>query len=84
MRLALAIALALFVAGCEAGGMLDGFGPVCKALGANADPKKPGPIRYTTQNKKSLRYAGPALAPDLKTRNLTGEDLRCPNFKKAR
>lgn len=75
--------IAVVLAGCATGGSLDSFKPVCKALGANADPKKQGPIRYNSFDPKSRRYAGPDLAPDLKTRNDVGQNLNCPEFKRS-
>lgn len=47
--------------------------PVCEAL--------VGPIHYNSSNKRSLRYAGKDLAPDLAVRNRVGENLHCPAYK---
>lgn len=47
--------------------------PVCSAL--------IGPIKYNSQKPTSPRFAGKALAPDLKQRNQVGEKLRCPAYR---
>lgn len=47
--------------------------PVCSAL--------IGPIKYNSQKPNSKRFAGPALAPDLKQRNQVGEKLHCPQYR---
>lgn len=46
--------------------------PVCTAL--------IGPIKYNTQKRTSLRFAGPKLAPDLKQRNQVGQNLGCKQY----
>ena len=63
--------LALALAGCETTGSTPKA--VCSAL--------VGPILYNSQNAKSQRYAGPALAPDLAVRNRVGVNLRCPAYR---
>lgn len=40
-----------------------------------------GPIRYTSANAQSPRFAGEALAPDLAVRNRVGVNLGCRAFK---
>lgn len=39
------------------------------------------PIKYNSQNTKSQRYAGPALAPDLAQHNRVGMNLACPAYR---
>lgn len=46
--------------------------PICDAL--------IGPIRYSSTNKASRRYAAPDLAPELKERNQVGVQLHCPQY----
>jgi len=66
--------VALALAGCvTTQGAVTTPTPVCNAL--------VGPIKYSSQNKKSLRYAGPKLAPDLAVRNRVGVNLRCPAYR---
>lgn len=65
--------LAVILGGCAAPGATESLKPVCAAL--------VGPIHYTSHNPKSLRYAGPALAPDLAKRNRVGVNLHCPAYK---
>jgi len=48
--------------------------PVCDAL--------VGPIRYSSQNPKSPRYAANHLAPDLAVRNRVGQGLGCPQYRR--
>lgn len=65
----------LALSGC-AGGVkpsLDQIKPVCDAL--------IGPIKYNSTVKTSQRYAGPQLAPDLKSRNQVGLWLGCPAYR---
>ncbi len=64
----------LLLAACQT----DGVGP--KALSPVCDALI-GPIKYTSTNKASRRYAGPDLAPDLKKRNQVGQGLHCKAFK---
>jgi hypothetical protein len=74
----LSIALATtFLAGCATRTTETTTSPTCVALGANANKAKPGPIRYSSRNPKSRRFAGPDLAPDLATRNGVGRNLNC-------
>lgn len=63
------------LAGCAGGPKpsLDQITPVCKAL--------IGPIKYNSTVATSQRFAGPALAPDLKARNQVGQWLGCPAYK---
>jgi hypothetical protein len=59
----------------------------CATLGVSPTSLDPtctalvGPIKYNTFVKTSQRYAGPALAPDLKARNQVGQYLGCPLYK---
>jgi hypothetical protein len=74
--LLLAVILILMLAGCAAGPKpsLNQIEPVCTAL--------IGPIPYNTYSPKSRRFAGPALAPDLKRRNQVGQNLGCPAYRR--
>ena len=70
-------ALALTGAAGPAGCQTTGLGPaevkpICDAL--------IGPIRYNTYKTTSTRFAGKALAPDLKQRNQVGEHLGCTGY----
>lgn len=67
--------MTLMLAGCPTVTTETTTSPTCAALGANAD--NTGPIKYSSRNPKSLRYAGPKLAPDLATRNQVGRHLGC-------
>ena len=53
---------------------LNSVQPVCRAL--------IGPIEYNTYNRRSGRFAGPQLAPDLKARNQVGSGLGCPAYRR--
>jgi hypothetical protein len=69
----LLVMLASLLAGCASlPGPVSNVSPVCEAL--------IGPIRYSSTNKSSTRYAGPQLAPDLKERNQVGQKLVCPQY----
>lgn len=61
--------IAMSVAGCQTASTVTTTKTVCKALD--------GPIKYSSRNPKSDRFAGKALAPDLARRNRTGENLKC-------
>lgn len=85
LRLAIVFVLLGIVGGLLAGCATDGLGPgdlanACDVLGANADPQKPGGIKYNTYNNKKGRFAGKVLALDLATRNRLGHGLNCPGF----
>lgn len=69
------IPMILFLAlgGCVTDGTVTGTKPICDAL--------LGPIRYTSTNKASLRFAGKTLVVDLKMRNQVGQRLNCPGFQ---
>ena len=68
--------VALALAGCDLKSQLppSSIAPICKAL--------VGPIKYTTANKMSKRYAAYLLSLDLKQRNQIGVDLGCPQYKR--
>ena len=53
---------------------INNISPVCQAL--------VGPIKYNSTLKTSARYAGPALAPDLRVRNEVGINLGCPAYRR--
>ena len=77
LRKLLILPLLLACAGCVTTGTTS-YRPsdknaVCKAL--------KDPIRYNSQNPKSARFAGAALALDLKQRNEIGRQLNCPQFR---
>ena len=38
-------------------------------------------ITYASKSKAALRYAGPALVPDLRAHNFTMQKLGCPGSK---
>lgn len=59
------------LAGCETTGSTPRS--VCDAL--------VGPIKYTSENAKSARFAGPGLAPDLAVRNRVGVNLKCKAYR---
>lgn len=67
---AVALLGTLALAGCETTG--GGTDVVCQAL--------IGPIKYTSTNRSSARFAGSALAPDLAVRNRVGTNLRCKEY----
>ncbi len=75
----LLIALSLMLSSLVAGCVTDGTGrtiktdPVCKAV--------IGPIKYNSQDPKSKRFAGSALAPDLAKRNRVGQNLGCQAYR---
>jgi hypothetical protein len=73
----LIVGLTLILTGCAAGPRpsLNQIEPVCTAL--------IGPIPYNSYQSKSRRYAGPALAPDLKRRNQVGQNLGCPAYRRT-
>jgi hypothetical protein len=73
MKPMLAMLALLTLGGCITDGTTPAsVEPVCEAL--------TGPIRYNTFKPDSTRYAGPALAPDLKKQNQVGELLHCPGY----
>jgi type IV pilus biogenesis protein CpaD/CtpE len=82
MKRLLVVLLAAGLAGCASHAEMQTTSatPVCNVLSANADPAKPGPIRYNPVKLKSRRHAGPALAADLAVRNSIGDQLRCPGY----
>lgn len=63
--------VAMLLGGCVTSGSTPTA--VCDAL--------VGPIRYTSTNKASARYAGKALAPDLAVRNRVGMNLKCKAYR---
>lgn len=67
----------LVLGGCTEGSLTKfkptSTSPICKAV--------IGPIKYNSQKPASRRFAGPALAPDLKQRNQVGQQLGCPAYK---
>lgn len=75
MRIIALVLLALLITGCARNQTLrtTRIEPVCTAL--------IGPIKYTSTNKKSKRYAGVDLAVDLKRRNQVGMRLNCPEYR---
>lgn len=40
-----------------------------------------GPIKYSSTNRASLRYAARLLVPDLKQRNQIGQRIGCPQYR---
>lgn len=68
--------VALALAGCDLKSRLppSAIAPICKAL--------VGPIKYTSTNKMSQRYAAYLLSLDLKQRNQIGVELGCPQYKR--
>ena len=75
MRSIAPILALLLLAGCATKAPLKTTSttPICAAL--------IGPIQYNSQKPASDRFAGPALAPDLKRRNQVGEQLHCPKYR---
>lgn len=65
---------ALTLTGCATVRGPSSITPICTAL--------IGPIKYNTYVKSSKRYAGSALAPDLKQRNQVGQFLGCPKYRR--
>lgn len=69
-----ALLFILLLAGCATTGLkVDSNGPVCDAL--------VGPIRYTSVQKASRRFAGADLAAELAKRNRVGTNLKCPQYR---
>ena len=66
--------LALAMSGCQTLSTVTSLDPVCTALGQ--------PIRYTSKDKASQRYAAALLAPQLAEKNRTGINLDCPAYKR--
>lgn len=75
MRPLIVLPVALLLAACEPTPQQIALHrtPICDAL--------IGPIRYSSTNKQSNRYAAAVLALDLKQRNQVGEYLRCPAYR---
>lgn len=75
MKWTLCILCVVMLAGCSHGPKpsLNQIKPICTAL--------IGPIKYNSTVPSSKRFAGPALAPDLKRRNQVGQSLRCPAYR---
>ena len=73
---AFVLVAALALAGCATpgGAPPSSLKPVCAAL--------IGPIRYSSTNTASRRYAAALLAKDLKTRNAVGRRLGCPQYRR--
>lgn len=63
-----ALLVALTLAGCNEPDAAS-IAAICKAL--------VGPLRYTSENKASFRYAGKTLVLDLKQRNQIWDRLGC-------
>lgn len=75
MSKSLMLILCFLLAGCVTGRQprLDSLSPVCVAL--------VGPIKYNSTVRTSARFAGRALAPDLKQRNQVGRSLGCAAYR---
>jgi hypothetical protein len=71
-----ALSAALLLGACDLKSRLppSAIAPICKAL--------VGPIKYTSTNKMSQRYAAYLLSLDLKQRNQIGVELGCPQYKR--
>jgi predicted small secreted protein len=80
VAIATIILVAFLLAGCVTTSGQGDVSNVCEALGANADANGNGAIKYNSHKVSSPRHAGPALAPDMATRNKIGIQLHCPGF----
>jgi len=76
MRTIIIILALLVIGGCARNPTLRStrIEPTCTAL--------IGPIKYSSTNTKSRRYAGVDLAVDLKRRNQVGVALHCPEYRR--
>lgn len=69
------VLLCTTLGGCITDGSTTSLAPVCDAL--------IGPLKYSSTNKNSTRYAAKDLAPDLALRNRVGVNLGCPQYLHA-
>ena len=74
MKNKLAIFSLLLLTACDPSSLPpSSIAPICKALG--------DPVKYTTENKMSARYAAWLLGATLAERNRVGIELGCPKYK---